>query len=106
MGKVKSSASSCLHQYVSVFKDVCTSGGKVLFCQACGKSVVAQQHSQITHYLRGSKHIAAIVCLEDWPGRQFLIGESSATSFYSGPSKFATFVTSVQSICICRHTTF
>jgi hypothetical protein len=30
---------------------------------------------------------------KDRPGRQSLIGESSATSSSSGPSKFATFVT-------------
>jgi hypothetical protein len=41
MGKVKSSDSSCLRQYVSDLKDVLTSDGKVLFCQACGKSIVA-----------------------------------------------------------------
>jgi hypothetical protein len=40
MGKVKSSDSSCLRQYVNDFKDVFPSDGKVLFCQACGKSVV------------------------------------------------------------------
>jgi hypothetical protein len=37
---VKSSDSSRLRQYVSDFKDVFTSGGKVLFCQACIKSIV------------------------------------------------------------------
>jgi hypothetical protein len=61
MRKVKSSDSSRLRQYVSDFKDVFTSDGKVLFCQACGKSVVAQQLSQVTRHLSGSKHIAAIV---------------------------------------------
>jgi hypothetical protein len=93
MGKVKSSDSSRLHQYVSDFKDVFTSDGKVLLCQACGKSVVAQQHSQVTQHLSGSKHIAAIAQLKqkDSPGKQPLIGESSATSSSSGPSKFATF---------------
>jgi hypothetical protein len=39
---------------------VFTSDGKVLFYQACGKSFVAQQHSQVTQHLSGSKHIAAI----------------------------------------------
>jgi hypothetical protein len=60
---------------------------------------------KLTQYLSGSKHMAAIAQLKqkDWPGRQSLIGESSATSS-SGPSKFVTFVTSVQSICV-RHTT-
>jgi hypothetical protein len=37
---VKSSASSHSRQYVSDFKDVFTPGGKFLFCQACGKSIV------------------------------------------------------------------
>jgi hypothetical protein len=95
MAEVKSSDSSRLHQYVSDFKDVFTSDGKVLFCQACGKSIVAQQCSQVTQHLSGSKHIAATARLKqkDWPDRQSLIGESSATSSSSGPSKFATFAT-------------
>jgi hypothetical protein len=94
MGKVKSSDSSHLRQYISDFKDVFTSDGKVLLRQACGKSVVAQQHSQVTQHLSGSKHIAAIAQLKqkDSPCKQSLIGESSATSSSSGPSKFATFV--------------
>jgi hypothetical protein len=92
MGKVKSSDSSRLRQYVSDFKDVFTSGGKFLFCQACVKSIVSQQRSQVTQHLSGSKHIAAIARLKQKyrPGRQSLIGESSATSS-SGPSKFVTF---------------
>jgi hypothetical protein len=45
------------------------SDGEVLFCQACGKSVVTQQHSQVKQYLSGSKHIAAFIHLKDWPGR-------------------------------------
>jgi hypothetical protein len=89
MRKVKSSACSCLHQYVSEFKDVFTSDGKVLFCQACCKSVVIQQHSQVTQHLSGSQHIAAIVGLKDWPGRKSVVGELSATI----SSKFATFAT-------------
>jgi hypothetical protein len=93
-GKVKCSDSSRLRQYVSDFKDMFTSDGKVPFCQACGKSIVAQQHSQVTQHLSGSKHIAAIARLKqkDRPGKQYVIGESSATSS-SGPSKFATFAT-------------
>jgi hypothetical protein len=106
MGKFKSSAGSCLCQHVSDFRDVFISGCKVIFCQACGKSIVKQQCPQVTQQLSGSKLNATIVCLKDRPGRQSLIGESSATSSSSGPSKFATFVTSVQSICACRHTTF
>jgi hypothetical protein len=58
---VKSSASSCSHRYVSELKDVFASDGKVPFCQACGKSIVAQQHFQVMQHLSGSKHIAAIV---------------------------------------------
>jgi hypothetical protein len=79
-------------QRVSDFKD---SDGKVLFCYACGKSIVTQQHSQVTQNLSGSRHIATIAQLKqkDGPGRQSLIGESSATSSSSGPSKFATFAT-------------
>jgi hypothetical protein len=63
-----------------------TSGGKVLFYRACGKSVVAQQRSQVTQHLSGSKHIDAIARLKqnDRPGKKSLIGESSATSSSSG----------------------
>jgi hypothetical protein len=96
-------ASSCLHQCVSDFKDVFTSDGEVLFCQACGKSVVTQQRSKGTQHLSGSKHFATVVHLKDHPHKQSLIGESSATSSSSGPYKFAT---SVQSICVHKHTTF
>jgi hypothetical protein len=93
-GEVKSTGSSRLRQYVSDFKDVFTSDGKVLFCQACGISVVAQQRSQVTQHLSGSKHAAATARLKqkDKPGKQSLIGEYSATSS-SEPSKFATFPT-------------
>jgi hypothetical protein len=45
-----------LRQYASDFKP----RGKVLFCQAYGKSVVAQQRTQITRYLSGIKHITAV----------------------------------------------
>jgi hypothetical protein len=92
---VKFSDSSHLRQHVSDFRDGFTSDGKVLFCQARGKSVVAQQRSQVTQHLSGSNHIAVIVRLKqkDRPGRQSLIGESSTTSSSSGPSKFATFAT-------------
>jgi hypothetical protein len=92
---MKSNDSSRLRQLVSDFKDVFTSDGKVLFCLACGKSIVAQQRSQVTRHLSGSKHIATIARLKqkDRPGRQSLSGESSATSSSSGPSKFATFAT-------------
>jgi hypothetical protein len=74
---------------------VFTSDGKVLFYQACGKSFVAQQRSQVTQHLSGSKNIAAIARFKQKyrPGRQSLIGESSATISSSGPSKFAAFST-------------
>jgi hypothetical protein len=73
---------------------VFTSDGKVLFCKACGKSIVTQR-SQITQHSSGTKYIAAIVRLKlkDRPGKQSLIGESSATSSSSGPFKFATSAT-------------
>jgi hypothetical protein len=38
---------------------VISSDGKVLFCQACGKFIVTQQHSQVTKHLSGSNNIAA-----------------------------------------------
>jgi hypothetical protein len=44
-----------------------------------------------TQHLCGSKHTVVTVCLRDWPGRQSVIGEISATSSSSGPSEFATF---------------
>jgi hypothetical protein len=71
---------------------VFTSDGKVFFCQACKKYIVAKQQYDIIHRLCGSKHTAAIVCLKDVPGMQSLISKLSATSS-SGPSKFATFAT-------------
>jgi hypothetical protein len=60
MGKVKSSDSSRLHQYVSDFNNVFTSDDRVLFCQACGKSIVAHQRYQVTEHLSGSMHTAAV----------------------------------------------
>jgi hypothetical protein len=104
-GKEKSNDGSRLRKYVSDFKDVFTSDGSVIFCQPCGKSAVAQQRSQVTQHLSGSKHVAAIVRLEqiDRPGRLSLIGESSATSSSSGPFKFAT----LRQICakhLCQQT--
>jgi hypothetical protein len=45
---VKSSDSSRLRQYVSDFKDVLTSDGKVLFCQACGKFIATKVFSSYT----------------------------------------------------------
>jgi hypothetical protein len=56
MGKVKSNDSSRLRQYVSDFKDVFTSEGKVLFRQACGKSTVAQHRSQVKWKLAYCRH--------------------------------------------------
>jgi hypothetical protein len=95
MGTVKSSASCRLHQYISDFKDLFTSGGKVLFSQACGKSVVPQQRSLVAQILTESKHVAAHVHLRARPGRKYLVGDSTATSSSSGPSKLATFATDI-----------
>jgi hypothetical protein len=94
MRKVKSGDSSRLRQYVSDFKDVITSDGKVIFCQT-RKPIVSQQRSHVTQRLSGSKHVAAIARLKqkDGPGKQSLIGESSAPISSSCPSKFATFAT-------------
>jgi hypothetical protein len=80
-----------------------TSDSKVLFSQACGKSIITQQCSHFEN-LSGNKHMAVNVCLKDWPDRQSLVRESSASSS-SVSSKFSTFVTSVQSICVCEITT-
>jgi hypothetical protein len=101
MRKVKSSTSSSLRQYISEFKDVFTSDNEVLFCQECGKSTVAQQHSQFAQHLSGSKHNAAAVGLS----RQSLTGESSATSS-SRPSRFAIFATVLYKSCVRIHATF
>jgi hypothetical protein len=65
-----------LLQYVSDYKDVFTSDGKVLFCQVYGKFVVIQQCFQVTQHVSGSKHIASVVRLKVRPGRQSLICES------------------------------
>jgi hypothetical protein len=64
MGKVKSSASSRLPQYLSELTIVFTSDHEVLFLQACGKSIVAQTRSEVTQHFNGSKHIAAIIGLK------------------------------------------
>jgi hypothetical protein len=45
---------------LSDFKDMVTSDGKVLFCQACGKSSLAQQPYQVTQHLIGGNHNAAV----------------------------------------------
>jgi hypothetical protein len=50
------------------------------------------------------KHNAAFVPLKAQSGRQSLTGESSAKSS-SGPSKFATYVTHVQSTHVRKYTT-
>jgi hypothetical protein len=71
-------------------QDVFTYDNNALFHQACGKSVVAQWNSQVMQHLIGSMHNATVFSLEYWPGRQSVIGESSATSYSSGHSKYAT----------------
>lgn len=80
--------------------------GKVLFCQACGKFVVTQQHCQLVQHLDWSKHTVTVVSLKDQPGRQYVIGETAATSCSSGASRFTTLATSMQKPCVCRYTTF
>jgi hypothetical protein len=62
MGKLNSIASSWKRQYVSDIKDMFTSDGKILFCQSCGKCIVAQQRSQVTRHLSESTHVATVVC--------------------------------------------
>jgi len=47
-----------------------TSGSEVLFCQAYEQSVVTQQLYKVTQHVIGSKHIATIIGLKNWPGRQ------------------------------------
>jgi hypothetical protein len=62
--KRNSSSSSHFCHYVSEFKGVLTSDGKVLFCQACGQSIAMQQYSQVTQHTSASKHIAFVVGLK------------------------------------------
>jgi hypothetical protein len=62
-----------LHQYVSEFKDVYISDGKVLFCQTIGKSVVAQHDSQVRLHLSRSKHIVVGFGLKDRPVQRVLL---------------------------------
>lgn len=54
-------------QWVCGFKKVLTFVRKFAFCQACGKSVVAQLHYQVTWRLDENKHISVFshlnVCL-------------------------------------------
>jgi hypothetical protein len=69
MGKWKSNSSSLSRLYVSKTKDVLTSAGND---QACGKSILAQQRSQVTRHVSGSEHIDAVVGLIGRSGRQFL----------------------------------
>jgi hypothetical protein len=73
MGKVKSSDSSRLRQYVNDFKDVFTPDCKVLFCQARGKSIVATFKWKQAY----CRHCP--IKKKGWPSRQSLIGKSSAT---------------------------
>jgi hypothetical protein len=80
MRKMKSCTIFCLHEYVSDFRDAFTSVNKVPFVQACRKSVVKQQHSQVTQHLSRSKHIATVAHLKDQPGMQSVIGETFAAS--------------------------
>lgn len=51
-------------------RDMFTSGSKVLLCEACEQSVVMQQLLEVTQHLTGGKHIATIIGLKNWPGRQ------------------------------------
>jgi hypothetical protein len=90
---VKFKVSSHLYLYVSEVKVIVTSHGKVLFWQAGGKCIVAQQPSQVTLHLSGSYRTAA---LKVWPGRQYLVDESSS----SGPTKLATFATDICKECL------
>lgn len=93
MPKIKASVSSRLQKFCDEYKDVFSTDGKVLFCQPCGKSVAADQRSQITQHLESKKHIAAASRLSK---RQAFIGQPIASS--SGePSKLSAF-----SMDLCR----
>jgi hypothetical protein len=65
--KVKYSTSARLREYVSEFKNLSNSHGKVLFCQPCTSrnSIAEQQRSKVTQRFSESKHIAVVVGLQD-----------------------------------------
>jgi hypothetical protein len=90
---VKTSGSSCLCLRVNEFKEVFTAGGKFSVVRHVEKSIEAQQRSLFTQYLSESKHIPIVVSLKGPTGRQFFIGESSATNYSSGLSLFGSFTT-------------
>jgi hypothetical protein len=81
MGTAKSRAICRLHCYVSELKAVFIHDGRVLFCQACRKSGVSQQLSQVTQHVGGIKHVANVVVLKFRLGGRSLICESSDVSF-------------------------
>jgi hypothetical protein len=63
MGLINSASFHLCH-FASDFKDVFSSASEVFFWQACGKSVISQQHFQVTKNVSGRKHIATLVCLK------------------------------------------
>lgn len=78
MPKIKHSIHSRLQQYVAEFSGMFTSNGKTLFCQKCGKSVNADQRSQVLQHLAGSKH--KIAASRATSTRQVLLGETASSS--------------------------
>lgn len=78
MPKIKPSIHSRLQQYVAEFSGIFTSNGKTLFCQKCGKSVNADQRSQVLQHLAGSKH--KIAASRATSTRQVLLGETASSS--------------------------
>jgi hypothetical protein len=92
-----------LPQYVSEIKDVLTSDGKVLLFQACG--CLLSHNSVLKRIFQWRQaYRFAVVGLRNRPGRQPLIGESSATRF--GSYKFSTFAIDQCKAFVWLHVTF
>jgi hypothetical protein len=94
MRKVKSTVSFRLGQHVIDFKDVFTSEGEAVFCQACGESSVVNGVLKL-QYSNGGRHVTAAVRLQI-ADTDSLIGQTSATRYSLGPSKFSTFATGLR----------
>ncbi|CAL1677522.1 unnamed protein product [Lasius platythorax] len=63
MPKVKGKAENRMRKYVAEFSNVSSTDGTVLFCQPCGKSIVAEQR-QVTQYLTSNKHVGKLSTYE------------------------------------------
>lgn len=92
MPKIKVNVSHRLRQYVQEFKDTFSTDGKILYCQPCGKSIKADQRSQVTQHLSGNKHIIAA---SRSASKQVLLSETGPSSSHSQPSKSREFYSDI-----------